>query len=202
MADTICDLKSFSANSSPERVKTVTPGILVPEPFTFTAPGVERQGTTTPSASEAVSASIVKLVDIAHARHASANGSTVSLEHGNLVGRKLFSVSVYPKRSIELTTPPTWADIFAFVLLNLDLLLKPGHAFGSWLNRSWNTHVLDVVICVSDRRIAIELGQLFNQTSIYDLATQKEIVIGTAGNGLTDSSEEVLAQNSARLEPQ
>jgi len=69
------------------------------------------------------------------------------------------------------------ANIFAFVLLHLDLLAQPGRALGSWFDRLRNVRVLDVVLCLPDRRTAIELGRFFGQTSIYDLAAQREIAI-------------------------
>jgi hypothetical protein len=59
----------------------------------------------------------------------------------------------------------------------LDLLVKLDHAFGLWFDASKGVYVLDVVICLPDRRTARELGRNSDQTSIYDLAAGKEIKI-------------------------
>jgi hypothetical protein len=99
----------------------------------------------------------------------------VSLHEGNVLGRNAFAVAVYPERSAEFRSAPKRCDIFVFVLLNLDLLIQPGYAFGSWFDRARSVHVLDVVVFVSDEQAALELGWKFLQTSIFHLATQREI---------------------------
>jgi hypothetical protein len=38
-------------------------------------------------------------------------------------------------------------------------------------------HVLDVVTCVSDRDMALELGSKFSQRSIFDLGKGREIAV-------------------------
>jgi hypothetical protein len=116
-------------------------------------------------------------VDIAYDSHSKTHGSTVSLIHGNMVGQKLFSVSIYPERTVELWTPPTWEQFLSFALANAGLLLKPAHACGSWLNDRSGEHVLDVVVLSSDRDNALALGLRFGQLSIFDLKTRREIAI-------------------------
>jgi hypothetical protein len=175
VAGTVCDLKfslgSFSRNLGEAEV----PNVPASESYSSTPHDLKTQVAATLPSEEALRESLLRLVDSAHALHASARGSTVSLADGDLLGRKLFVVSIYPERSVELVTSPSWQNIFAFASLNLDLLVKPGHAFGSWLDLS---HALDVVVCLSDLRTALELGRIFNQTAIYDLAAAQEIVIG------------------------
>ncbi len=95
-----------------------------------------------------------------------------------MVGRKLFAVSIYPERTIELTVQPSWRQLFVFVLANLDLLLQPDRALGTWFDDLRGVHVLDVVICVSDRDTALDLGLRFHQRSIFDLAASHAIRIG------------------------
>jgi hypothetical protein len=114
-------------------------------------------------------------VDIAFALHTRTNGSTVSVIDGNMAGRKLFAVSTYPARTIELSDPPSWQQLFAFALASWELLLKPRHALGTWFNG--RVHVLDIVVCTSDRAEALTLGSVFHQRSIYSLEARQEISV-------------------------
>jgi len=94
-----------------------------------------------------------------------------------MAAQKQFAVSVYPERTIEFRDTPRWQDVAEFVVLNLNLLLRPCHAFGSWFNEPKHTHVFDIVVCLRDRQTALELGQRFNQVSIFDLDNLQEIMI-------------------------
>ena len=178
MTSTNRDFKSFFPSFSPEPLKTVVSRASALKPPSFTS-----------ASSKTQAAAIQRLVGTACRLHAFTKGSTVSLVDGDLVGRKLFAVSIYPDQSIELGSPPNRQDIFVFVLLNLHLLVKPAHAFGSWFDPVRNVHVLDVVICVSTLHAAIELGLLFGQTSIYDLAAQAVIKIETVASGRLRNQE-------------
>jgi len=126
---------------------------------------------------------IAAVADTAHGLHNRANGSTVSLVHGNMVGWKLFSVSVYPSRSITLWERPSWEELFDYVKANLDLILRPGHALGTWFNDYKLVHCLDVVVLVRDRNEAMELGFRFNQVAIFDLEARREISIRLSSQG-------------------
>jgi hypothetical protein len=120
---------------------------------------------------------IASAVDISYDSHSKTHGSTVSLIYGNMVGQKLYSVSIYPDRTIELWTPPTRQQLFSFALANLDLLLKPAHALGSFLNDWTLTHELDVVVLSSDCDTALDLGLRSNQKSIYSLELRQVIAV-------------------------
>jgi hypothetical protein len=138
----------------------------------------------TQSARKAVISSIGVAVHTAFALHHSmAKGSTVSLIRGNMAGEKLFAVSVYPERTIELWKRPSWQQIFEFVLANLDLLLKPNHALGTFHDEKGGVHVLDVVVCISDRTEALTLGLCFNQLSIYSLEMLRVIPVARPSRG-------------------
>jgi hypothetical protein len=177
MATTICDFKSLFANVSHEAGKVVS-SVPAPEPNDSATANSKSQasGELIP---RVLAASLTRLVDIACELQSLTNGATVSLQDGNLTGRRLFAISIYPERSVALPAVPTWHNIFAFVSLNVDLIVKPCHAFGLWFDDAEGVHVLDVVICLPDRRTALELGQTFNQTSIFDLAARREIAVGT-----------------------
>lgn len=134
---------------------------------------------------------IARAVDVAFDSHSRTNGSTTSLLCGNVVGQKLFAVSIYPERTIELWTPPAWQQFFSFALANADLLLKPAHALGSWFN-DWNLeHVIDVVVLTSDRDAALALGLGAGQLSAFNLETRREIPISPPSRKATAKFVEV-----------
>lgn len=120
---------------------------------------------------------IVKVVDTSHTLHSRTNGSTVSLIDGSLAGLKLFSVSIYPERTIEFWERPDWQGLFEYAKANLDLLLKPNHALGTWFSDRECVHIVDVVVCIPDRDAAVELGHRSDQIAIFDLEARQEIPI-------------------------
>jgi hypothetical protein len=121
---------------------------------------------------------IASAVDMAYESHSETDGATISLVHGNMAGEKVFAVSIYPGRTVELGTPPTWRELYAFALENADLLLKPRHALGSWLDDDWtHKHVLDVVVLFSDRDEALDHGARCDQRSIYSLEVGQVIAV-------------------------
>jgi hypothetical protein len=114
-----------------------------------------------------------------HTRTIGSTGSTVSVIDGNMAGRKLYAVCINPERTIELEYPPSWRQLFAYALTNVDVLLKPGRALGTWVNPK-GRHVLDIVVCCPDRAVAIALGQSARQFSIFSLFAGREIQIERA----------------------
>lgn len=149
------------------------------DPALSTAPHPTCQETGTPRllVREPIISQIGNAVDVAYASHRKTGGSTVSLFDGNLAGRRLFALSVFPDRTVELYDPPAWRQLFTFVLENLDLALRKGCAIGTWHNRRRNLHVLDIVVCVSNLQAAQELGKCYDQQSIYSLEQHLEIAI-------------------------
>lgn len=134
---------------------------------------------------------IGSVADISYDSHSKTHGSTVSLIHGNMVGQKLFSVSIYPERTVELWTPPTWQQLFSFALANTDLLLKPAHALGSFFDDWTLEHVIDVVVLTSDRDAALALGLAARQLSIYDLLVRRVIDVRSPSRDPTPKLVEV-----------
>lgn len=106
-----------------------------------------------------------------------------------MVGHKLFAVSIYPKCTVELSTRPTWRQLFSFALAKADLLLKPAHALGSYFNERTLKHELDVAVLSSDRDAALELGLRFDQMCIYDLEARQVIAVPSS----TQESTSTLA---------
>lgn len=115
--------------------------------------------------------------DISCALHHKTGGSTVGVFDGDLAGKRLYALSVFPDRTAELYDSPTWRQIFVFALDNRDLALRKGCAIGTWHDRRRHLHVLDIVVCVANLQAALELGRCFEQRSIYDLKRRREIVI-------------------------
>lgn len=116
----------------------------------------------------------------AAALHTHSHGSTVSVAEGNLLGRPRFAVSIYPENSVQLFGPPTRNLLFAFAILNADLLIQPDHALGTWFDRRRNRHVLDVAVCPESLDTAISLGINHGQQAIFDLKEAREIALVSA----------------------
>jgi hypothetical protein len=96
---------------------------------------------------------------------------------GNMAGRKLYAVSIYPERTLKLKAPPDWRQLFVYALKNVAELLKPGRALGIWYNRPKARFELDVVVCCPDLAVAIALGRRARQSCVYSLAEGLEIHI-------------------------
>ena len=178
MADTICNPNSFRLNFSRMLGEEVFSSVSMPESDLYTPAGLipQQEGQLSPFVVELLVAILIA-ADAAHQLHAVFGGSTISLRDGNLLGLPLYAVSIYPQRSVEISTAPTRRDLLAFLVGNRDLLLRPGHAFGSWVNKYTQCHVLDVVVTIRDREAALELGRKFHQQAIFDLANREEIAV-------------------------
>ena len=124
---------------------------------------------------EPVISQIGDAVNVALVSHRKTGGSTGSVFDGNLVGRQLYALSIFPSRTKELYDPPTWRQLFIFALENSDLLRRKDCALGTCYHR--RQHVLDIVVCISNLLAALELAKCFDQQSIYSLEHRREIVI-------------------------
>jgi hypothetical protein len=125
---------------------------------------------------QTVAVSVVRAVETASRLHSTSGGATVSLIRGNLAGQNYYAVSAHPEQTVELPSEPTAAQLFSFALNNLSLLVHSERALGTWVNAK-GIHVLDVVTCVSDRELALELGSKFSQYSVFDLAAGQELLV-------------------------
>jgi len=130
------------------------------------------------------------MAETAAALHAQWYGSTVSVTGGNLLGRSHFAVSTYPERSVELTGAPTRDQLFAFAVLNSELLLQPNHALGTWFDSQRQRHTLDVVVCCDSLDKAISLGRNQAQQAIFDLKEAREILLTFASGAADEFSRE------------
>ena len=138
---------------------------------------VSSDGTVELPVSEVMLSCVASAVDAAFALHDRTNGSTMSLIDGNMADRKLFSVAIYPERTIDFWESPTRQELFDFALTNLELLLRPAHALGTWFD-DWNQiHVFDVVLLVSGRDEAVALALGNSQVAAFDLELRREIPV-------------------------
>ena len=180
MADTICDFTAVTRRlDSFSGLADVPPqGVPVQDPLVVPPIDLPRQAVVAAvsAIAEPLRSSILHTVDIALELHGTKYGATVSLSNGDMVGTKGFAVSIYPERTVELTAPPKEHQLLAFVVANLDVLLLPDRAMGTWYADT-NRHVLDVVFCARDQQTAAKLGKRSKQWSIYDLDLHREILI-------------------------
>lgn len=133
-----------------------------------------------PTASRTAAAEDTIAAAIATA-HKKAGGGTFDMNGNDLSGQPLFAVTLYPERTAILKRPLTVEDIEKFIAANTDLLSDARNKVGTWLDTETGENVLDVVVAVPDRRLAIELGKKYNQRAIYDLGKMEEIRTGGTG---------------------
>jgi hypothetical protein len=126
---------------------------------------------------EALVPSLVKVAQTAANLHARWDGSTVNVAGANLAGLPLYAVATYPKRAAEFTIQPSWELIFAYAVINADLLFLPDHALGTWFDQRGNLHVADIVQCIPDLHEALTLGQRYMQQFIFDLKRMREVEV-------------------------
>src|SRR5215208_6920953 len=91
--------------------------------------------------------------------HRANGGSTFNLHSGDLAGKPLYAVSVYPERGRRagaFDIDPRRLE--AFILENLDLLADPRNSVGTWFNRLNGVTYFDVAATLADRQQAVELG--------------------------------------------
>jgi hypothetical protein len=181
MRDTLREpTASLRSENPPNETETLSrlniPGI---SPALLTASSTARQedGRSRLLIREPIISKIGDAADIAYASHRETGGSTVSVFDGNLAGRKLLALSVFPDRTVELYDPPTWRQLFVFALQNLDLVLRLDCSIGTWYDRDRHRHVLDVVVCISNLEAALELGKCFEQQFVYDLERRQKIAV-------------------------
>jgi len=108
-------------------------------------------------------------------------GITYNAKGGNLGGKKVYSVAIYPERSQTFKGEVTKNDIIKYVYDNIDLLGKKGHSLGGWYDTESKQLWLDVAGTVKDKNLAIKLGKKFNQKAIFDLNKFEEISTGGTG---------------------
>jgi len=179
MATTLHDSTAHSRSEYPQRgvLGSVSSPGCSPHLCSSTNPSRQECGPLTPAIRALLASRVLDVVEIALESHSRTQGATVSLAEGNLAGRKRYAVAIYPQRTIELKNPPTWQQLFVFVIANLDLLSKRGHALGTWFNERKGVHTIDVVVCPSDRDTAIRLALRSQQWAIFDLAAGRDVFV-------------------------
>jgi hypothetical protein len=121
------------------------------------------------------------------ALHMEYDGSTFNMYFGDLGGKTLYAVSLYPDLGIVLEGQEIPEDLLRrFISDNSDLLDDPRVSVGTWFDSESGLTYLDVSATIPDRQQAIELGQQYNQIAIFDLSTFEEISTGGTGEQIED----------------
>ena len=106
------------------------------------------------------------------ALHRTQGGATYHLERGNLSGRRLWCVSVFPERSRKIPGREIPDFVLrAFLRENQDLLSDPRCCVGTWHSPKSNRTYLDITAALADEEEALALGRRYNQEGIFALET-------------------------------
>lgn len=174
MADTI---RETPVSTNDEALKF--PQSTLEEPNHHNSKDLARQAAYYLTGLEGVVPILLEAAKMAAALHRVRHGATVSLSHGDMLGLPFYSVSLHPERTVEMTSQPCWEHLFAFAVINADLLFLPSYGIGTWLDSDRGLHVLDLVVCVSSVSEALYLGVLHGQRAIFDLGSAREIPVAS-----------------------
>ncbi len=134
-------------------------------------------------------------------------GTTFNEEIGNLDGKKLFSVSIFPEISVVKESGETFTqqEIEAFKVKHKDILDRSKNlAVGTFTSGLSGKSYLDIVALVpsSNAVQAEQLAIAYNQESFYDLEKGKVIEVGGTGEtveGLPDITERLSEIETANV---
>ena len=134
-------------------------------------------------------------------------GTTFNEEIGNLDGKKLFSVSIFPEMSLVKESGETFTqqEIEAFKVKHKDILDRSKNlAVGTFTSGLSGKSYLDIVALVpsSNAVQAEQLAIAYNQESFYDLEKGKVIEVGGTGEtveGLPDITERLSEIETANV---
>jgi hypothetical protein len=115
--------------------------------------------------------------------HDAGGGATFNPHFGNVSGKALYAVSIFPERTIRLPRRgiPRGA-LSQFILVNQALLADPRLSIGTWYDAESDLTYIDIVATLPDREQALRLGVEYNQRAIYDLLEGTEIATGGDGS--------------------
>lgn len=125
---------------------------------------------------------VEQAVDMALKSHAANDGSTTHMRWGDLSGQPLYVVSLFPDLGIIKKGKDISKDeLTAFVKAHMDLLADPRVCFGTWFNKDDGNTYIDINVVLSNKDKAVELAKVYNQISIFNLATFEETKTGGDG---------------------
>ena len=128
-------------------------------------------------------------------------GATFSLRFGDMNGKSLYSVSVWPDRARKFNGDAVSDRVVqAFISENLQLLGDPRGCVGLWYNDDENITYLDVVATLPDFQEAKALALQYDQIAIFDLQNLTEIETGGTGN--TPENMPPVAERLSKIIPQ
>jgi hypothetical protein len=116
------------------------------------------------------------------ALHRANGGATVSLYHGDLSGRPLHVVVVYPELSRAVDGRELDAtQVRQFIAERLPLLADPRNNVGTWYDPADGRTYLDVSTALPDREQAFTLARRYNQMGVFDLYRLELVEAGGTG---------------------
>lgn len=111
--------------------------------------------------------------------HIAEGGATINPKIGNLAGREMYAVSVFPERELTISGRRLSEDqVKGYIRRNLDVLRSNENvSVGTWFDKEANKSYLDLTLTLTDRNTAIALAEEKGQKAIFDLGKMTEISI-------------------------
>ena len=137
--------------------------------------------------------SVEQVVDIVLKSHEATDGSTTHFRWGDLSGKRLFVVSLFPDLGVIKEGRAIAKDeLSAFAQAHLDLFSDPRVCLGTWYNSDDGNSYIDINVALADKAQAVELGKKYNQIAIIDLSTLEETSTGGDGKPIADLPDPLL----------
>jgi hypothetical protein len=127
------------------------------------------------------------VVNMALKSHEATDGSTTSFRWGDLSGKKLYVVSLFPdlgiiKKGKDISS----SELSAFSSAHKELFADPRVCLGTWFNKDDGNTYIDINVVLADKAKAVELAKRYNQISIFDLSTFEETKTGGDGKPIAN----------------
>ena len=119
--------------------------------------------------------------EIARLHHEN-GGATYSLDSGSQAGRRGYSVSIFPERSVIVPGRGIDSELAQdFISDNADLLADPRCCIGTWYDPDADETYLDISVLLTRKREAISLSRKYNQVGLFDLWRREYVPTGGTG---------------------
>lgn len=114
--------------------------------------------------------------------HEKNGGATYNIKNGDLGGKAYFAVSMFPGEGVQIAGKNiTREQVLLFMTHHRELLKDERMSLGTWYDEVSGMTYLDLSVTVANRDVAVNLGQKYNQISVFDLMSFNEI--STGGDG-------------------
>jgi hypothetical protein len=132
--------------------------------------------------------------------HNANGGATVNPLKGDLIGRDLWAVSIYPERSQVIHGQQVTSEQVAdYIIANADLLAHPAVSLGTWYDATTGDTWLDCSVTVPSFGLAELLASAYNQKAVFSLRSLETAQVGGTGEAVGELPSPIERLASERI---